>query len=133
MKIFSLVVILLLTLSLVSADEVTAPSVVSIGVSYGDETATLSVTTDESATCKFSKTNEDYANMANMPTTGDTDHSATETFAASQSGTYYILCQDEFDNLMSNPATTNYNMVIEVPEEVVEEQVDDVLLIGIKV
>ncbi len=73
----------------------------------GTTSTTMSVTTNENATCKYSTTaNTAYANMANtFSNTGGTMHSTTVSgLSDGQSYNYYVKCQDT----AGNNDTTDY-------------------------
>ncbi len=96
----------------------TTPPTISGGSPTGAQTAgttqvTLSVTTNENATCKYSTTaGTSYASMANtFSTTGSTSHSKTITgLTNGTSYTYYVRCQDT----AGNPDTSDYTITFSV-------------------
>jgi len=98
-----------LTLSYIN--DTTVP-VLSVGspsgtLAYGTTSATLSLTTDENATCKYGITSGTaYASIANtLTTTGGISHSASLTgLTNAKSYTYYVRCQDG----QSNSNLTDY-------------------------
>jgi hypothetical protein len=99
---------------------VTTPPVVSGGsptgtLAAGTTQTTLSVTTNENATCRYSATaNIAYASMANtFTTTGTTSHSTTVTgLTNGQSYSYYVRCQDT----AGNPDTGDYSIAFSVAQ-----------------
>lgn len=90
----------------------TTPPVLSAGAPTGIQPAgttqaTLSVNTNESATCKWSNVaNTSFASMANtFSVTGDTNHTTTVTgLSNGQSYTYYLRCRD----ISANANSTDY-------------------------
>jgi LysM repeat protein len=60
--------------------------------------ATLTLTTDENSTCKYSNQDTVYAQMTTFQTTGETTHSTTITNLSPGDYTYYALCQDTNTN-----------------------------------
>ncbi len=75
--------------------------------------ATLQVTTNENATCKYSTiVSTAYASMANtFSTTGGTSHSTTVSGLTNGSSyTYYVRCQDS----AGNPDTIDYTISFSV-------------------
>ena len=94
----------------VGAQSDTTPPVRSNGaptgnVASGTTQTTLSLTTDEAATCRWSTTaGTAYASMTNtFSTTGGTSHATTITgLANGGSYTYYIRCQDTAGNANTN-------------------------------
>jgi len=55
---------------------------------------TETLTTDETATCRAHDTNNTWATMTEMSTTGGTTHSRTVSRACNSSWTPYYMCQD---------------------------------------
>lgn len=91
----------------------TTPPVVSGGapsgvLSAGTTSTVMSVTTDESATCKYSTSDLNYASMATtFTTTGGTSHAHTLTPLSNGTAyTRYIRCQD----VLGNPNTSSYTV-----------------------
>ncbi len=83
--------------------DTTKPTITSISSSSVTSSgATLTATTNEDATCRYSTTNESYFSMSNtLSTTGETSHSsALSGLSASTSYTYYVRCQDTAGNVM---------------------------------
>jgi hypothetical protein len=81
----------------------------------GTTQTTLSLTTNESATCRYSTTpGTAYASMPNtFSTTGGTTHSQTITgLSDGDSKTYYVRCQDE----AGNPNTDDFEISFSVAE-----------------
>jgi hypothetical protein len=79
----------------------------------GTTTTTLSLATNESATCRYSTTaNTAYASMTNtFGTTGSTTHSTTLTgLTNSTSYTYYVRCSD----VSTNANTDDYPIAFSV-------------------
>jgi len=79
----------------------------------GTTQTTISLTTNESATCKYSTTpNIPYASMTNtFSTTGGTSHSQTITgLSDGNTYDYYVRCLDE----AGNPNTTDYAITFSV-------------------
>ena len=67
--------------------------------------ATLSVTTNENATCKFASTETAYASMTAMNTTGTTSHSHPLTgLTLGTNYNYYVRCADSSGNTDSSSA-----------------------------
>jgi hypothetical protein len=96
----------------------TTPPVLSAGspsgtLSAGTTSTTLALTTNESATCKYSTTTGvAYASMANtFGTTGGTSHSTSVTgLSDGNTYNYYVRCQDT----AGNPNTTDYTIAFSV-------------------
>ena len=65
-----------------------------------DNTPTISVATDENATCKYSAKNVSYNSLSRVvfSTTGGVAHSATLGALNDGSYTYYVRCKDEAGN-----------------------------------
>src|SRR3989338_2259616 len=101
----------------VSARDSTAP-VRSAGSPSGSQSAgtsqvTMSLTTDESATCKYGTTaSTAYAYIANtFTTTGGTSHSATISgLSSGNSYNYYIRCNDGSGNANSDDYTISFSV-----------------------
>ncbi|OHA29600.1 MAG: hypothetical protein A3G52_00705 [Candidatus Taylorbacteria bacterium RIFCSPLOWO2_12_FULL_43_20] len=82
-------------------------------LSSGTAQTTLSVTTNEGATCKYSTSaNTAYSSIANtFSTTGNTSHSTTVTgLTDGSSYTYYVRCQDS----VGNQNTSDYSVSFSV-------------------
>ncbi len=82
----------------------------------GTTSATLSLTTDETATCKYGTiANSTYANIPNtFTTTNSTSHSQTLTNLAAGDYNYYVRCQDS----LINTNATDYEISFSIaPEE----------------
>jgi PGF-pre-PGF domain-containing protein len=84
-----------------------APNATGDRSGVGQTSATLTATTNESATCRYYASDAGYDTMTNMDTTGGT-MSHSHTFSSSLTcGTdydYYIRCMDAVGNKMSSPA-----------------------------
>ena len=87
------------------------------GSPSGSQTAgttqiTLSLTTDENATCKYSTTaGTAYGSMTGFSTTGETSHSSTISgLSNGQSYSYYIRCQDSSSNANSDDYTISFSV-----------------------
>lgn len=91
------------------SQDTTAPIILSSGPSgtFSSSWMTLTLTTDENATCKYDTNNVAYASMSNTYlTTWTMNHSSTYT-AASGLNTLYARCSDTAWNI-SNPATITF-------------------------
>jgi len=77
------------------------------GTEYSSSTTSvpLSVTTDESASCRYSTNNINYGNMTNNFTDDTTDHTATVSVSSNHDYTYYVTCIDVNDNEASATIT----------------------------
>jgi PGF-pre-PGF domain-containing protein len=95
------------------ANDTAPPTITAKSVSYSGTTTvtvTLDVTTDEAATCKFSDQNLNYSSMNyTMSGATTTSHTYNLAYTTDTSGTYYILCQDIYGNLMTSPDTTAFS------------------------
>ncbi len=81
----------------------------------GTTQTTLSVTTDENATCKYSTTpNTDYSSMAKtFTTTGGTSHSTTITgLSDGNSYTYYVRCEDSANNANATDYKISFSVAL---------------------
>ncbi|MFH1188717.1 MAG: PGF-pre-PGF domain-containing protein [bacterium] len=78
----------------------------------GTTSTTLSVTTNEAATCKYSTSDQIYDNMPNIfSTTGSTSHSTTISgLQNSQTYNYYIRCNDTSGNKNSASSTISFSV-----------------------
>jgi hypothetical protein len=87
----------------------------------GTTSTTLSLSTNERATCRFSTTSgTSYSAMSNtFSTTGGTSHSTTVSSLTAGTHTYYIRCRDEAGNANTN----DYSVSFSVDEE--EEETSD--------
>ena len=75
-----------------------------------DTTPTISLSTNESATCKYaSTTDQSYDSMPNtFSSTGSTSHSATMGTLATATYTYYARCQDTAGNKNTSSISTTF-------------------------
>lgn len=104
-------------INLTYISDATAP-VLSLGspsntLAHGTTGTTLSLTTDENATCKYGTiSGTAYASIAStFTTTGGTSHSASLTgLSNGTSYTYYIRCEDEQSNSNSNDYTISFSV-----------------------
>jgi len=71
-------------------------------------TVTLTVITDESATCKYDTSDVSFSSMSNSMS-GSTQHTGSKSYSADTLGTYYVLCKDDFGNLMSSSSSISFN------------------------
>jgi len=79
-------------------------------LAFGTTSTTLSVTTDESATCKYSSTNVSYASMASTMTGTGTAHTATISgLTGGSSYTRYVACQN-LASLTSANSAISFNV-----------------------
>jgi hypothetical protein len=82
-------------------------------LAWNTTSATLSLTTDENATCKYgTSANTAYSSIANtFTTTGATTHSASLTGLSSNTGyTYYVRCQDTVGNANSDDYLISFSL-----------------------
>jgi len=116
--------------SIAETPDTTAPSITNNGSSSGvlasgTTSASLRVSTDESATCKYSTSaGTAYASMTNtFSTTGGTSHSQTITgLTDGNSYNYYVRCQDASENASATDFTIGFS-VASAP--VVDDDTDD--------
>jgi len=82
-------------------------------LSCNTTSTTLSLTTDENATCKYgTTTNTAYASVANtFTTTSATIHSSTITgLSPNTSYNYYVRCQDTVGNANTDDYVISFNI-----------------------
>jgi len=85
-------------------------------LAIGTTQATLSLQTDENATCRWSATaNVAYGSMSNtFSTTGGTTHSTTVTgLTDGQTYNYYVRCQDSSGNANTDDYLINFSIAID--------------------
>jgi len=85
----------------------TSAPIISSGSPTGttiDTTPTISVTTNEDASCAYSTSDVAYASMTAFSTTGGQTHSSTLSALSAATYTYYARCQDA----AANTNTTSY-------------------------
>jgi hypothetical protein len=91
-----------------------APTVDSLSVATTGTTSvvlTLTAVTNENATCRYSLTNDAYANMTGEFTTDDNlEHSDEISFSSDATGTYYVSCVDINSNTMGTSSTVNFEV-----------------------
>lgn len=72
---------------------------------------TMTVTTSEAATCRYSSSNVAYGSMSNFSTTGGTSHSTIISgLSCGESFTRYVLCADGSANISSPVTTINWSI-----------------------
>lgn len=83
--------------------------------SFGTASVNLTLTTDESATCKYStNSGTAYGSMSAFGTTGGTSHSQTiNSLSNGSSYTYYVKCQDG----SANTNATDYSISFSVASD----------------
>ncbi|MFH0867975.1 MAG: PGF-pre-PGF domain-containing protein, partial [Candidatus Woesearchaeota archaeon] len=81
---------------------------------------TLSITTDENATCRYSTSNVSYESMSALTAnTSYTGHTKSTSYTSDTSGYYYVLCNDTFGNLMNLSNRTSYSADVTEPTSTV--------------
>ena len=88
------------------------PSITSIGATTSGSTVTLSVTTDNTAECRYSTSDTSFFNMTVMSSTNSTSHSKPVTFSSSASGTYYVRCRGLAGDAMNTSNSTAFSITI---------------------
>jgi len=92
--------------------DITKPIITNIThSSITSSSATLTVTTDESATCAYTNANDsvEYASMTAFSTTGGTSHSKSLSGLSALTGyTYYVRCNDTTGNVMNFSNSTTF-------------------------
>ena len=74
-------------------------------------TITMSLTTDESATCKYSTSDLAYDSMENtFSTTGGTSHSQSLSVSCGSLRKYYVRCEDGSGNANSSSTTIQFSV-----------------------
>ena len=93
-----------------SVSDTSSPQVTDISSSdVTTSSATLSVTTDESSTCRYNDTDGSYSAMTVFNTTGGTVHTVALTgLSSSTQYTYYVRCNDTAGNAMSYSNSTTF-------------------------
>ena len=78
----------------------TAPNITSSGPSgtVSTSSTSLTVATDENAECRYSTSDDAFANMSVFSTTGGTSHSHGLSVSNSNSYLYYFRCRDPAEN-----------------------------------
>ena len=90
--------------------DIAVPVINSLSAGSITETgATLSATTNESATCRYAATDSSYASMTAMGFTGGTSHSQAITGLSASTGyTYFVRCQDVSGNTMTTSGVASF-------------------------
>jgi hypothetical protein len=98
-------------------------------LSAGTNATTISLTTNETATCKYStNSGASYASMTTFTTTGETTHSALISgLADSTSYSYYVKCSDDQGNINA----TNYTISFSVDADTTAPTVTLTLPLGV--
>lgn len=82
----------------------------------GSSTATLSVTTDKKAVCKYSLTDSEYSIMGSTFTTTDsTRHSQAIKWLSDGNHTFYVRCRDTAGNTMNMSAAVTFTVDTKPP------------------
>jgi lysophospholipase L1-like esterase len=86
-------------------------------LAYGTTGTTISLATNESATCKYSTSSSTaYSSMTAFSTTGTTNHSSAVTgLSDGNTYTYYVKCSDEQSNING----TNYSFSFSIDTDTV--------------
>jgi len=103
---------------IIEVQDTSAPIITAISTSNSGTTTvtvTLSVTTGETAFCRFEKSDLNYSAMTQMATTNSTSHSNSEDFTSDESGTYHVRCNDTYGNVMNFSNSTDYDADVEEP------------------
>ncbi|KKW43878.1 MAG: hypothetical protein UY94_C0040G0002 [Parcubacteria group bacterium GW2011_GWA2_56_21] len=81
--------------------------------------ATLNVTTNEGATCKYAATDSAYSSMTAMSSTGGTSHSQAITELAPSTGyAYFVRCQDAGGNAMTTSGVASFTTADPAPDSI---------------
>ncbi|QQS21366.1 MAG: hypothetical protein IPL87_02540 [Candidatus Moraniibacteriota bacterium] len=83
----------------------------------GTTSTTMTLTTNETATCKYGTTDQAYASLPNtFTTTNSTSHSQTISgLSNGQSYTYHIRCQDKAGNANTTDFTVSFSVLSSTP------------------
>ncbi|QQS20917.1 MAG: hypothetical protein IPL87_05260 [Candidatus Moraniibacteriota bacterium] len=83
----------------------------------GTTSTTMTLTTNETATCKYGTTDQAYASLPNtFTTTNSTSHSQTISgLSNGQSYTYHIRCQDTAGNANTTDFTVSFSVLSSTP------------------
>lgn len=96
-------------ISVYATADSTAPSILADSTSVTATSATISVTTDEAATCKYSTSNTTYDLMSLSMTGSATSHTVTiSSLSSSSSYDYYFICADTLSNKMSEATKISF-------------------------
>jgi hypothetical protein len=93
------------------AIDVTPPTISSPGPTgtQSGSSVTLTATTNEDASCKYSTTDQGYSSMSlTMDGAGGTSHTKSLSLSASTSYTYYVRCRDGVNNTMSSSTSITF-------------------------
>lgn len=88
------------------------PRIDLISLSYSGTftvTVTLTVITGEDATCKYDTQDVSFNNMGYSMGGNDIQHTGSRSYSQDTSGIYYVLCRDEFGNIMSSSSSISFN------------------------
>jgi hypothetical protein len=78
---------------------------------YGTTSVNMTVTTNETATCKYGTSDVSYASLPNtFTTTGSTSHSQTVATTNGASYIYYVRCQDDSENANTTSTTVSFSI-----------------------
>lgn len=93
--------------------DITPPTISSSGpnTEQSSTSVTLTATTNEAATCRYSTAAGDtYANMTGTFTGAALSHTKSLTLTAGESYSYYVRCADTIGNAMSSSTTLSFSV-----------------------
>lgn len=80
---------------------------------------TLSVTTNEAATCRYDNIDRAYSSMVNSMNGTGLSHTAQLSGLSNGVYNYYVRCIDRFNNVMTSSATISFTVVLDTTPPVV--------------
>lgn len=94
----------------ITIEDTTPPSITYLSPSgtISEASFTLSATTNEESTCRYSVQSESYDDMGGYLSGSGTAHTKSLTVAGEGSYTYYVSCRDASNNTMSSPNSTAF-------------------------
>jgi len=96
--------------------------------------ATLSVTTNENATCRYANTETAYASMTAMDVTGTTSHShVLAGLTGATNYNYYVRCVDTSGNTMTTSAHTFFTTLSDSTAPVISDQAPSIGDTGVSI
>ncbi|MBW2989600.1 Ig-like domain-containing protein [Candidatus Woesearchaeota archaeon] len=104
------------------ADDNSPPRIDMISVSYSGTTTvsvTLTVMTDEDASCRYDVDDVSFSSMGYSMSGSSIQHSRSISYSRDTSGDYYVLCRDDFGNIMESSSSISFDAEVSEENDVV--------------
>ncbi len=94
------------------ANDNSPPRINLISVSYSGSssvTVTLTVITNEDSSCRFDTSDQSYSSMSSLMSGSGTLHTGSRSYSQDSSRTYYVRCEDNFNNEMTSSSSISFS------------------------